>query len=296
MAADKNDGALPSIRASRDERPQAVNNDSSTGMRAVVREQRVPASTGALWALTAALSLALLGLGYWSYQQQDALRQQLIATQDSFARISEDAAGQIELITGQVSATESQLSAAEQAQRDQLADLEEQVAQQREQIAGLVASEEQQEDRLAALQQALESAISDAAEARQAAATTQAEQLAELSTELQANSAGSAALQTQLADLEQQLASMQEWSEQLSRLHSQQRTQADEIERLASRDAPDVAAAEEAILALSTRLDREQEESAEVQRAIDSFRVQVTRNINTLQSQVAALQQQLDGR
>lgn len=296
MAAGDNDEALPSIRAKRDERPLELSGEPSAGMRAVVREQAVPANTGALWALTAALSVALLGLGYWSYQQQDALRQQLIATQDSFARISEDAAGRIEHITGQVSATESQLSATEQAQRDQLQALQQQVAQQREQIDGLRASEQQQSERLAELQQALSAATAEAAAAREAAAEAQAEQRDEFNERLQAGAAEMDALQAQLAGLEQQLAALGGLSDQLLSLRAEQDAQAVALERLANRDVPDVAAAEQAVLALSARLDREQEESAEAQRAIDSFRVQVTRNINTLQSQVATLQQQLDAR
>ncbi|SDU11828.1 coiled-coil domain-containing protein [Halopseudomonas salegens] len=296
MAADETDEALPSIHASRDERTLDASGDASAGMRAVVREQRVPANTGALWALTAALTLGLLGLGYWGYQQQSALRLQLIATQDSFARISEDAAGQIEHITGQVSATESQLTAAEQARHDQLLALQQQLAEQGRQLEELEVAEQQQDQQLAALQAALDQASSEAVVAREEAMAAQTELAATLRTLQQASDAGLTALQAELAGLEQHVSAMSGWSDQLARLRNEQTAQAAEIERLVNRDKPDVEAAEEAILALSARLDREQEETGEALRAIDSFRVQVTRNLNTLQTQISTLQQKLDGR
>lgn len=50
----------------------------------VVRALREPAPVrqrnGALWAVCASLLLALVGLGYWSHQQQTLLQQQLVAT------------------------------------------------------------------------------------------------------------------------------------------------------------------------------------------------------------------------
>ncbi|MFW7344247.1 hypothetical protein V0R37_22245, partial [Pollutimonas sp. H1-120] len=60
------------------------------------------ASTGPLWALVGALSFALAGLGWWSLQQIGLMEQRLVATQESFARISEEAAGRIQDISGKV--------------------------------------------------------------------------------------------------------------------------------------------------------------------------------------------------
>ena len=58
------------------------------------RKAARPASTGPLWALLGASVIALAGLGWWSFQQISLMEQQLVATQESFARISEEAAGQ----------------------------------------------------------------------------------------------------------------------------------------------------------------------------------------------------------
>lgn len=62
---------------------------------------------GALSALTLALLCSSTAFAWWSMQRMELLEQQLIATQDSFSKISEDAAGRLNEITGQFTATES---------------------------------------------------------------------------------------------------------------------------------------------------------------------------------------------
>lgn len=281
MTADVDKEVLPSVQVSRDERPGAAG--AAGGMHALVREQRVPANTGALWALTAALTLALLGLGYWSYQQQSALRQQLIATQDSFARISEDAAGRIELITGQVSATESQLTAAEQAQQDQLAGLQQNLTAQTGRLQQLEQGAAQQQAQLQALQQALQA--SDSARERLAI------ELAESRNQQQASETALQGVREEVLALQQSTAGLAEWHTRLAALASEQEALAGRVAQLAEQEQPDIAAAEQGLLALAARLDREQEETAQALQSIDSFRVQVNRSLNTLQAQLATLQQ-----
>ena len=63
------------------------------------------ASTAPLWALLGASFIALAGLGWWSFQQISLMEQQLVATQESFARISEEAAGRLQAISGKVAAS-----------------------------------------------------------------------------------------------------------------------------------------------------------------------------------------------
>src|SRR5690606_20910697 len=82
------------------------------------RESRAVAETparglagGLVWALLLAALIALAGLAWWSYKQLSLMSQQLVATQESFARISEEAAGRIQDISGKVVATESSISA-----------------------------------------------------------------------------------------------------------------------------------------------------------------------------------------
>jgi len=64
-------------------------------------------STGPLWALIGALLCAFAFLAWWSFQQISLMEQQLVATQESFARISEDAAGRLQDISGKVVAGQS---------------------------------------------------------------------------------------------------------------------------------------------------------------------------------------------
>lgn len=62
---------------------------------------------GALSVLLLAVTCSGIAFGSWSLQRMQLLEQQLIATQDSFSKISEDATGRINEITGTVSATHS---------------------------------------------------------------------------------------------------------------------------------------------------------------------------------------------
>src|SRR3990167_10207104 len=87
------------------------------------------ASTGALWALVGALTIALGGLGWWSFQQISLMEQQLVATQESFARISEDAAGRLQDISGKVVATESSVTGENEALKLRLKQLENKLAE-----------------------------------------------------------------------------------------------------------------------------------------------------------------------
>ena len=87
------------------------------------------ASTGPLWALLGASLIALAGLSWWSFQQISLMEQQLVATQESFARISEDAAGRLQDISGKVVATESSVTGENEALKLRLKQLENKLAE-----------------------------------------------------------------------------------------------------------------------------------------------------------------------
>ena len=93
--------------------------------------------TGLLWAFIGALLLAIAGLAWWSFQQISLMEQQLVATQESFARISEEAAGRLQAISGKVVASESSLNTGSEALKLQIKQLEEQLLEQskRQQVA-----------------------------------------------------------------------------------------------------------------------------------------------------------------
>ena len=82
-------------------------------------------STGPLWTLICALLVAVGGLAWWSFQQISLMEQQLVATQESFARISEEAAGRLQAISGKVVASESTINTGSEALKMQIKQLEE---------------------------------------------------------------------------------------------------------------------------------------------------------------------------
>jgi hypothetical protein len=75
------------------------------------------ASTGPLWALVGALFFAFAGLAWWSFQQISLMEQQLVATQESFARISEEAAGRLQDISGKVVASQTNVTSDSEARK-----------------------------------------------------------------------------------------------------------------------------------------------------------------------------------
>ena len=111
-ASDDFDDNLPSLRGNtRDDHDfapagPARERDALYSRNTPVVRVKAP-STGALWALIGALFIALGGLGWWSFQQINLMEQQLVATQESFARISEEAAGRLQDISGKVANTQS---------------------------------------------------------------------------------------------------------------------------------------------------------------------------------------------
>ena len=91
--------------------------------RVVDTKARRPASTGPLWALLGAMLIALAGVAWWSHQQLSLMEQQLVATQESFVRISEEAAGRLDDIRGKVVASESSVTSEREALRLQVKQL-----------------------------------------------------------------------------------------------------------------------------------------------------------------------------
>ena len=103
--------------------------------RVVDTKERRPASTGPLWALLGAMLIALAGVGWWSHQQISLMEQQLVATQESFVRISEEAAGRLDDIRGKVVASESSVTSEREALRLQVKQLQEKLGSQERQQA-----------------------------------------------------------------------------------------------------------------------------------------------------------------
>lgn len=291
MRESDNNDPLSGIRATADERFFGTGRDMDHGdVRAPVRTQPTAQSTGLLWAVCGALVLALIGLGYWTHQQQTHLQRQIVATQNSFARISEEAAGRLQDISGKVTATESSLSEVEQARQaidgldrrlEELAELVTGQARtlQRVEQGGdaMQAFGTEQQARLDRLGQDA-AALSGRIEAFEAHAADTAGQLAALQNQVTALQAQTEAI----ASLEQRLAN------QTQRLEAQQKALAD----LSGQVSDD--ATQQALTTLRSELTQRLNNVEQELRAVDGFRLQTNRSITTLQSQIRTLQQQLD--
>lgn len=291
---------LPSMRATDDDRV-AMQAAERAAEPPLVRALREPAPrrqrNGALWAVCLSLLLALAGLGYWSHQQQSQLQRQLVATQESFARISEEAAGRLQTITGKVSATESTLSVAEKAQREQLRKLEQQLTAQQttskfqaEQLAALHA--DQQVNRQTTTQQQatleqLSAVVTELPAQLQQLKTSAAERAAELQSAQQQLAEFNKQLQ-RVASVEKQLA---EQAGQLQGLR-QQLLQQQKALTEASRNTG--SSTEQELLVLRSELEQSTTAINQSLESIDRFRLQTNRSISALNEQLTSMQRQLN--
>ena len=237
--------------------------------------------TGPLWALVLALVIALGGLGWWSYQQISLMEQQLVATQESFARISEEAAGRIQDITGKVVATESNVTSGSEALKLQVKQLQTRLADIGKQQQTLVTQQASQDQRADQLSKDL-LALQSAADGRLKSLAGDVETLRGGQGDLGKLTSQVKSVSTQVEQLEPQLKSL---SADVQALKKQNPSQA--IDSL-----------QQDLLVLRSELDNRpaQAQGGPATAEFDAFRAQMTRNISTLQSQVQNLQQQLNAR
>ncbi|CAN7459934.1 ATPase [Pseudomonas sp. LjRoot71] len=232
------------------------------------------ASTGPLWALVGALMIALGGLGWWSFQQISLMEQQLVATQESFARISEEAAGRIQDISGKVVATESSVTSGSEALKLQVKQLESKLAELSKQQQGASGQNSEQSKRL-----------------EQLAAQLKGQEGGDAKLEgiLNKLSAEQAVLKNEQATLKSALAGQSKFDEKIAGLRS-------EIDALKKQgnSSQAIARVEQDLLVLKSDLETRSAGSSTAE--FDAFRAQMSRNISTLQAQVLNLQQQIDAR
>jgi len=242
----------------------------------VVKKVKSP-TTGPLWALVGALFIAFCGLGWWSFQQMSLMEQQLVATQESFARISEEAAGRLQDISGKVVATESVANSGSEALKQQLQQLEAKLADQNKLQEGVAGQQTGLDQRLQQM---------SAQTTQQATANAQLqEQLKSLSTDL-------TALKASLPDLKAAQARQDKLDSQIVSLSS-------DVAALKKQGNPNQAIErlEQDLIVLKSEQDNRPAQAAGGSTAeFDTFRGQVTRNINTLQSQIQNLSQQINAR
>lgn len=234
---------------------------------------RAGAGNGLLWALVVALLIALGGLGWWSHGQISLMSAQLVATQESFARISEEAAGRIQDISGKVVATESSVTSESESLKLRIKQLETRQAELVKQQETLAQGQAGQDRRL----QQVDGQI----KTQQTSLTQAGAQVKKLGEEQAALKSEQAALKTAQGGAERLQTQLASLSTEVAALKKADATQA--IRRV-----------EQDLLVLRSELENRpaQNDTAE----FDAFRAQMTRNINTLQSQVQNLQQQIDAR
>ncbi|KAI2688079.1 ATPase [Pseudomonas sp. TNT3] len=241
-------------------------------------------STGPLWALVGALFFAFAGLAWWSFQQISLMEQQLVATQESFARISEEAAGRLQDISGKVVASQTNVSSDSEALKLQIKQLESKLQDQGKQQQGVVGQTSDLDKRLA--QMTAQTAEQDK---RLAQATTLFTEQQTLNTQLQA----------QLKTLSSELAALKSAPADTSKIDAQLKSLGADIAALKKQGNPSAAIErlEQDMIVLKSEQDNRPAAASGGNTAeFDAFRSQVSRNINTLQAQIQTLSKQLNAR
>ncbi|CRM42650.1 MULTISPECIES: ATPase [unclassified Pseudomonas] len=226
------------------------------------------ASTGPLWALIGALLIAFAGLAWWSFQQISLMGQQLVATQESFARISEEAAGRLQDISGKVVASEANVNNGSEALKLQIKQLETQLLEQGKQQLGVAGQATELDKRLA--------------------------QMTASTTEL---SSANAKLQGQVQALTDAVATLKAAQGDAGKRDTEIKELVADVAALKKQGNPSAAIArlEQDLVVLKSAQDSQPANSdAPTNKEFDVFRIQTTRNITTLQSQVQNLNQRLN--
>jgi chromosome segregation ATPase len=243
------------------------------------------ASTGPLWALVGALFFAFAGLAWWSFQQISLMEQQLVATQESFARISEEAAGRLQDISGKVVASQTNVTSDSEALKLQIKDLESKLLDQSKQQQGVVGQTTDLDKRLA--QMTAQTSDLD-------------KRLAQLAAQSTEHQTANTQLQAQLKALSTELTALKSAPDDSSKFDAQLKSLGADIVALKKQGNPSAAIErlEQDMIVLKSEQDNRPAAAQNPTNTaeFDAFRGQVTRNINTLQAQIQNLQQQLRAR
>ncbi|XKU43543.1 ATPase [Pseudomonas [fluorescens] ATCC 17400] len=224
------------------------------------------ASTGPLWALVGALLFAFVGLAWWSFQQISLMGQQLVATQESFARISEEAAGRLQDISGKVVASEANVNTGSEALKLQIKQLESQLLEQGKQQLGVAGQATELDQRLAQM----------------SASTTE---LTTANTQMQA----------QVQTLATELTALKAAQAEAAKLNAEVKELSTDVAALKKQGNPATAIArlEQDLLVIKSELDNRAATEGPSNKEFDVFRIQTTRNITTLQTQMQNLQREV---
>ncbi|WP_198537193.1 MULTISPECIES: ATPase [Pseudomonas] len=285
MRNDANDDFddVPSLRAS-----SLDDDDFPTTARTSVHSRTTPVvkvkgpSTGPLWALVGALFFAFAGLAWWSFQQISLMEQQLVATQESFARISEEAAGRLQDISGKVVASQSNVNTGSEALKLQIKQLEGKLQDQSKQLESKLQDQSKQQQGVLGQTSELD------------------KRLAQMTAQATEQQTANAQLQAQVKALSGELAALKNASDDTSKFDAQLKSLGADITALKRQGNPSAAIErlEQDMIVLKSQQDNRPAaaQGGTNTAEFDAFRGQVTRNINTLQAQIQNLQQQLRNR
>jgi len=255
------------------------------------RQKRRSASVAPLWIMVVLLFGAVLALSWWGKGQLERLETQLVATQESFARISEDAAGRLQDISGKMVATESNVTTEGEALKLRIKQLEKQAIELLEQQRAITTQQQSLVGRQGNHDQRLEEqagrveAVAVEMRKQQAAVATFTQTLDGLNSQQASLSGELKGLKGSLDGLGKVSARIEGINKEIAAL-KRQSDPAQAISRL-----------EQDVLVMRSELDNRPATAPGVQTAeFDSFRAQMTRSFNTLQSQIANLQEQIDRR
>ena len=263
---------------------------------------KTPASSsskavGILSAVSFALVCASASFVWWSMQRMQLLEQQLVATQDSFSRISEDAEGRIKAISGQFTATESSVLGDNERLKMRLNKIEsaavETAKQQQISTAAHAAQLTKISNELSTLVDAL-AVMKKHNEQQQQVLEQQKNTLSTVQQELRT---GLASYQQQLTDLQKTSTQHQQHFAQLSEQEKKLAHLATQLTALQKNtvDSAELTRLQQDMLILRSELEQRSSTTSSAHNGpsladFDAYRAQTNRTISALQEQVRHLQ------
>lgn len=268
---------------------------------------------GLLSALTLAIVCSSAAFGWWSVQRLQLLEQQLVATQDSFSKTSESAAGRIQEITGQVHAAQSSVASGTTSLKKRIEALESSAVdihkQQHTQLTEHSSDLSKLSRELTALTQ-LQEDLTRTLEQQRKTLTQHSTTLTELKPTLAQHSTALATLQselsqqlktqhTQVQQLASTLKAQQDKLADIDQLSAQVKTLSTQARELQSNTSStdDITRLQQDMLILRSELDQRPKAQAAPQAKpapsladFDAYRAQTNRTITALQEQIRNLQ------
>lgn len=300
--------------------------DSNLAAASTTQRSSGRAAIGFLSVVTITIACSAAAFGWWSFERIQLLEQQLIATQDSFSKVSEEASGRINAITGKVSAAENSVLSGTDALKARLDTLEKSVIDtQKKQQSALVENTSQLtllssefanltdrhsslDNKLSEQEKAFNSAHNELSSKLDSAVTALTSELKQtldaaitsqkslLTNSIDGQEIKLQNLEKSIGASQQQLAKLDDINSRLQNI----KTDLDKLQKATKTNSPsqgDFTRLQQDILILRTELDNRPAPTAAPARNagpsiadFDAYRAQTNRTISALQEQVRNLQ------